>query len=154
MGANIGTTITAWLVLFIGFKVSISSYALVLIAIGAPLLFMSFRRSKDLADSIIGFAILFIGLQFLKDAVPDLDKDSAFVQFFVNYKDIPFISNLMFVALGTLITIVIQSSSAAMAITMTMVSKGIIPFEVACAMVLGENIGTTITAELASMIGN
>ena len=154
MGANIGTTITAWLVLFIGFKVSISSYALVLIAIGAPLLFMSFRRSKDLANAIIGFAILFIGLQFLKDAVPNLDKDSAFVQFFVNYKDIPFISNLMFVALGTLVTIVIQSSSAAMAITMTMVSKGIIPFEVACAMVLGENIGTTITAEIASMIGN
>jgi len=154
MGANIGTTITAWLVLFIGFKVSISSYALVLIAIGAPLLFMSFRRSKDIANAIIGFAILFIGLQFLKDAVPNLDKDSAFVQFFVNYKDIPFISNLMFVALGTLVTIVIQSSSAAMAITMTMVSKGIIPFEVACAMVLGENIGTTITAEIASMIGN
>ena len=154
MGANIGTTITAWLVLLLGFKVSISSYALVLIALGAPLLFMTFRRSKDLANSIIGFAILFIGLQFLKDAVPNLDKDSALVQFFVNYKDIPFLSNLMFVALGALVTIVIQSSSAAMALTLTMVSKGIIPFEVACAMVLGENIGTTITAEIASMIGN
>ena len=125
-----------------------------LIAIGAPLLFMSFRKSKDLANAIIGFAILFIGLQFLKDAVPDLDKDSALVQFFVNYKDIPFFSNLMFVLLGTLVTVVIQSSSAAMALTLTMVSKGIIPFEVACAMVLGENIGTTITAELASLVGN
>ena len=154
MGANIGTTITAWLVLLLGFKVSISSYALVLIAFGAPLLFMAFRRSKDLANAIIGFAILFIGLQFLKDAVPNLDKDSALVQFFVNYKDIPFISNLMFVGLGALVTIVIQSSSAAMALTLTMVSKGIIPFEVACAMVLGENIGTTITAEIASSIGN
>ena len=154
MGANIGTTITAWLVLLLGFKVSISSYALALIAIGAPLLFMTFRRSKDLANAIIGFAILFIGLQFLKDAVPNLDKDSALVQFFINYKDIPFISNLMFVGLGALVTIVIQSSSAAMALTLTMVSKGIIPFEVACAMVLGENIGTTITAEIASSIGN
>lgn len=154
MGANIGTTITAWLVLLLGFKVSISSYALVLIALGAPLLFMTFRRSKDLANAIIGFAILFIGLQFLKDAVPNLDKDSALVRFFVNYKDIPFISNLMFVGLGALVTIVIQSSSAAMALTLTMVSKGIIPFEVACAMVLGENIGTTITAEIASSIGN
>jgi phosphate:Na+ symporter len=154
MGANIGTTITAWLVLLLGFKVSISSYALVLIALGAPLLFMTFRRSKDLANSIIGFAVLFIGLQFLKDAVPNLDKDSALVQFFVNYKDIPFLSNLMFVGLGALVTIVIQSSSAAMALTLTMVSKGIIPFEVACAMVLGENIGTTITAEIASAIGN
>ena len=154
MGANIGTTITAWLVLLLGFKVSVSSYALVLIALGAPLLFMTFRRSKDLANSIIGFAILFIGLQFLKEAVPNLDKDSALVQFFVNYKDIPFLSNLMFVGLGALVTIVIQSSSAAMALTLTMVSKGIIPFEVACAMVLGENIGTTITAEIASSIGN
>jgi len=154
MGANIGTTITAWLVLLLGFKVSISSYALVLIALGAPLLFMTFRRSKDLANAIIGFAILFIGLQFLKDAVPNLDKDSALVQFFVNYKDIPFFSNIMFVGLGALVTIVIQSSSAAMALTLTMVSKGIIPFEVACAMVLGENIGTTITAEIASSIGN
>ena len=154
MGANIGTTITAWLVLLLGFKVSVSDYALVLIAVGAPLLFMTFRKSKDVANAIIGFSLLFIGLQFLKDAVPDLDKDSAFVQFFVNYKDIPFFSNLMFVALGTLVTIVIQSSSAAMAITMTMVAKGIIPFEVACAMVLGENIGTTITAEIAATIGN
>jgi phosphate:Na+ symporter len=154
MGANIGTTITAWLVLLLGFKVSISSYALMLIALGAPLLFLSIPKAKDLANSIIGFAILFIGLQFLKDAVPDLGKDSAIVQFFVNYKDIPVVSNLMFVALGALVTIVIQSSSAAMALTLTMVSKGIIPFEVACAMVLGENIGTTITAELASTIGN
>ena len=154
MGANIGTTITAWLVLMLGFKVSISSYALLLIAFGAPLLFMTFRKSKDLANAIIGFAILFIGLQFLKDAVPTLDKDSALVQFFINYKDIPVISNIMFVALGALVTIVIQSSSAAMALTLTMVSKGNIPFEVACAMVLGENIGTTITAELASLVGN
>lgn len=153
MGANVGTTITAWLVLLLGFKVSISSYALVMIAFGAPLLFFSFRRSKDIANTIIGFAILFIGLQFLKDSVPDLDKDSALVQFFLDYKDHA-LGNVMFVALGALVTIVIQSSSAAMALTLTMVSKGIIPFEVACAMVLGENIGTTITAELASMIGN
>jgi len=142
------------LVLMLGFKVSISSYAYILIAFGAPLLFFAFRRSKDIANSIIGFAILFIGLSMLKDSVPDLDKDSAIVQFFVNYKDIPVLSNLMFVALGALVTIVIQSSSAAMALTLTMVSKGIIPFEVACAMVLGENIGTTITAEFASFIGN
>lgn len=154
MGANIGTTLTAWLVLYLGFKVDISSYALILIALGTPLLFMSFPRAKDLSNSIIGFAILFIGLQFLKDAVPDLDKDSPIVQFFVEYKDAGFLGHVMFVILGALVTIIIQSSSAAMALTLTMVSKGIIPFEVACAMVLGENIGTTITAELASTIGN
>ena len=154
MGANIGTTITAWLVLLLGFKVSIASYALVLIALGAPLMFMNFPKAKELSSAIIGFAILFIGLEFLKDAVPTLDNDSAIVQFFVNYKDIPVLSNIMFVALGALVTIVIQSSSAAMALTLTMVSKGIIPYEVACAMILGENIGTTITAELASSVGN
>ena len=100
MGANIGTTVTAWLVLLLGFKVDISSYALMLIAFGMPFLFMTFERSKEIANSIIGFAILFIGLQYLKDTVPDLDKDSPIVQFFINYKDIPVISNLMFVGLG------------------------------------------------------
>lgn len=154
MGANIGTTITGWLILLLGFKVSVSDYALMLIAIGAPLLFMTFRRSKDISNAIIGFAILFLGLQFLKDGVPDLDKDSAIVRFFVEYKDIPFLSNILFVALGALVTVIIQSSSAAMALTLTLVSKGVIPFEVACAMVLGENIGTTITAEIASAVGN
>ena len=154
MGANIGTTLTAWLVLYLGFKVDVSSYALILIALGAPLLFMSFPRAKEISNAIIGFAILFIGLQFLKDAVPDLGKDSPIVQFFVDYKDAGFLGNVMFVVLGALVTIIIQSSSAAMTLTLTLVSKGIIPFEVACAMVLGENIGTTITAELASTIGN
>ena len=95
-----------------------------------------------------------MGLSELKDAVPTLSEDSAFVQFFINYKDIPVISTIVFVFLGTFITIIIQSSSAAMALTMTLVAGGIIPFEVAAAMILGENIGTTITAELASTIGN
>ncbi len=154
MGANIGTTITAWLVLLLGFKVSISSYALMIIALGAPFMFFRSNRGKSIANIVLGFSILFIGLHYLKEAVPSLDADSPLVQFFVNYKDIPVVSTLMFVALGALVTIVIQSSSAAMTLTMAMVAKGIIPFEVACAMILGENIGTTITAEIASLIGN
>ncbi len=154
MGANIGTTITGWLINIFGFKVSIASYALVFIAIGAPLLFVGKKKMKAWASAIIGFSLLFLGLGELKDAVPSLSHDSALVQFFVNYKDIPIISTLMFVFLGTLITIIIQSSSAAMALTMTLVASGMIPFEVASAMILGENIGTTITAELASTIGN
>jgi len=89
----------------------------------------------------------------LKDAVPSLDKDSAIVQFFLDFKDVWY-GPVMFVFLGALVTVVIQSSSAAMALTLAMVAKGAIPFEVACAMVLGENIGTTITAELASLIAN
>jgi len=154
MGANIGTTITAWLILIFGFKVSIGSYALVLIAFGAPFLFFGKKNMKYWGTAIVGFALLFMGLGELKGAVPTLDANSAIVQFFVNYKDAGFFATLMFVGLGTLVTVIVQSSSAAMALTMTMVAGGIIPFEVASAMILGENIGTTITAELASLIGN
>jgi len=154
MGANIGTTITGWLVSLFGFKISLSSYSLIFIAFGAPLMFMAKNKVKGWANAIIGFAILFMGLGFLKDAVPDLDANSGIVQFFTQFSDSPFIGRIAFVLLGTLVTIVVQSSSAAMALTLTMVLKGIIPFEVGAAMILGENIGTTITAELASLIGN
>lgn len=156
MGANIGTTITGWLVSIFGFKVSISSYALIFIAIGAPMMFMARKHLNSWANAIIGFAILFMGLGFLKDAVPDLGADSPIIQFFTQFSDsqYPIIGRLAFVLLGTLVTIVVQSSSAAMALTLTMVLKGIIPFEVGAAMILGENIGTTITAELASLVGN
>ncbi len=154
MGANIGTTITGWLVSIFGFKVSISSYALIFIAIGAPLMFMNRKRLSAWANAIIGFAILFMGLGFLKDSVPELGADSPIIQFFSQYSDVPFFGRIMFVLLGTLVTIVVQSSSAAMALTLTLVLKGIIPFEVGAAMILGENIGTTITAELASLVGN
>ncbi|MBL4709951.1 MAG: Na/Pi cotransporter family protein [Flavobacteriales bacterium] len=153
MGANIGTTITAWIILIIGFKVSVGSYAYMLIALAFPLLFIKKGKAKAWATAIVGFCILFIGLGELKDAVPSLDNDSAIVQFFLDFKDVWY-GPVMFVLLGALVTVVIQSSSAAMALTLAMVAKGAIPFEVACAMVLGENIGTTITAELASLIAN
>ena len=97
---------------------------------------------KGWANAIIGFAILFMGLGFLKDSVPDLDADSGIVQFFTQFSNSPFIGRIAFVLLGTLVTVVVQSSSAAMALTLTMVLKGIIPFEVGAAMILGENIGT------------
>ena len=154
MGANIGTTITGWLVSLFGFKISLSTYALIFIALGAPLMFMSKKNLKGWANAIIGFAILFMGLGFLKNAVPDLGADSPIVQFFTQFSDSPWLGRIAFVLLGTLVTVVVQSSSAAMALTLTMVLKGIIPFEVGAAMILGENIGTTITAELASLVGN
>lgn len=153
MGANIGTTITAWLILLFGFKVSLSSYALIFIAFGAPLLFFSKGKAKTWASVIIGFSLLFMGLGFLKDTVPTLGPESAIVQFFVDFKN-AWYGPVMFVGLGALVTVVIQSSSAAMALTMTLVAGRVIPFEVAAAMILGENIGTTITAEIASLIGN
>lgn len=154
MGANIGTTITGWLINLFGFKISLSAYSFMFIAFGAPLLFFGKSKLKSWSGVIIGFALLFMGLGALKEAVPTLDQNSPLVQFFIEYQGIPVVSTLLFVALGAIATVVIQSSSAAMALTMTMVAADIIPFEVACAMILGENIGTTITAELASTIGN
>jgi phosphate:Na+ symporter len=154
LGANIGTTITAWLVLLVGFKVSIDSYSLVFIALIFPMLFISKGKSKAISMSVMGFALLFMGLGFLKASVPELDVDSALVQFFVKYKEPTVVNRIMFVFVGTLITIILQSSSAAMTLTMALVAKGILPFEIASAIILGENIGTTITATLAATVGN
>jgi len=154
MGANIGTTITAWLVLLVGFKAGIDNASLILIALVFPLIFINRGKTKAIAQAVIGFSIIFLGLSFLKGVVPELSEGSEIVKFFDPYRDPTFMSTILFIFIGTLITIVVQSSTAAMILTMTLVAKGIIPFEVAGAMVLGENIGTTITAELASLVGN
>ncbi|XOV95134.1 MAG: Na/Pi cotransporter family protein [Bacteroidota bacterium] len=154
MGANIGTTVTAWLISIIGFKVKISAYALPIIAIGFPLIFFNRERLKSWGEVLIGFALLFLGLEFLKDAVPDLKSNPEILSFLSSYTDLGFLSTIIFVIIGTLITVVVQSSSASMALTLVMANNGWIPFELAAAMVLGENIGTTITANLAALVAN
>ncbi len=154
MGANIGTTITAWLITILGFKVSMSAIALPLVGLGFACTFIKKARTKDLGNFIIGFAVLFIGLQFLKDSMPDLKSNPELLSFLSQYTDLGFLSVLLFLLIGTLLTIIIQSSSATMALTLIMTAQGWIPFELAAAMVLGENIGTTITANLAAIIAN
>jgi len=155
MGANIGTTMTAVLILVFGFsKFSISTYTLPIIALGFPLLFAKKENLKYWGEFLIGFALLFMGLSALKDAVPDLKQNPEILAWITNLNDLGFASILLFVALGTVITVVVQSSSAAMAITLIMCENGWIPFELAAAIVLGENIGTTITANLAALVGN
>ncbi len=154
MGANIGTTVTAWLIDIFGFKVDIGPYTLILLAIGIPLFFLNSSKLKSWASVIIGFALLFLGLGFLKDSVPEVGPDSAIVSFFVGINNIPYFSTVIAVLFGALLTVIIQSSSATVALTMTLMVSGVIPFEVGAAMVLGENIGTTITAELAASVGN
>lgn len=154
MGANIGTTITAWLISIIGFKVKIDAYALIIIAFAFPLLFVNRDKIKTWGEVFIGFALLFMGLAYLKDAVPDLKSNPDLLAFLSEYSNLGFLSILLFVAIGTVITVVVQSSSAAMALTLVMANNGWIPFELAAAMVLGENIGTTITANLAALVGN
>ena len=154
MGANIGTTITAWIISILGFKVKMSAIALPIIAFGMPMMFARKTKTKNWGEFLVGFALLFIGLSELKDAVPDVKNNPEILNFLAGFADISFLSRLMFVGVGTLLTIVVQSSTAAMALTLVLCSTGVIPFEVAAAMVLGENIGTTITAELASLVGN
>jgi len=154
MGANIGTTVTAWIISLIGFKVKISAFALPIIAVGAPLLFSSKSKPRAWGEVLIGFALLFMGLSFLKGAVPDLKSNPEILSFLQHYADLGYLSIILFVAIGTIVTLVVQSSSAAMAVTLVMANQGWIPFELATAMVLGENIGTTITANLAAMIAN
>lgn len=154
MGANIGTTVTAWIISLIGFKVNIAAYALPIIAVGAPMLFASKSRTKAAGETLIGFALLFMGLAALKGAVPDLKHNPEILEFLQHYTDLGYLSILMFVGIGSIVTLVVQSSSAAMAITLVMAYQGWIPFELAAAMVLGENIGTTVTANLAALIAN
>ena len=154
MGANIGTTITAWMVAFLGFKADISILAIPLMLFG--FLFSNSKKDqrKNIGELIVGFCLLFLGLSFMKESVPDLRQTPEVLEFVSTWSAHGFGSVLLFLAFGTILTLVLQSSSATMAITLIMLSMGWIPFGMACAMVLGENIGTTITANIAASIGN
>jgi len=154
MGANIGTTITAWLISIVGFKVKIATFSLPIIAFGFPLLFTSNSKLKAWGEVLIGFGLLFMGLDELKSTVPDLKSNPEILEFLSSFTDYGVLSTLFFILIGTGVTIIVQSSSAAMALTLVMANNGWIPFEMAAAMVLGENIGTTITANLAALVGN
>lgn len=153
MGANIGTTITGWLVSLIGFKIKISAYALPIIAVGFPMLFSSKERNKKWGEVLIGFALLFMGLGELKSAVPDIKDNPEVLSFLNEFTSPGLLTRLLFVGVGTLLTVIVQSSSAAMTLTIVLTTQGL-PLDIAAAMVLGENIGTTITAELASLVAN
>jgi len=118
------------------------------------MMFSSKSSIKSWAEVLIGFALLFMGLDELKHAVPNLKENPEFLGFLANYADMGMLSTIIFIGVGTLLTLMVQSSSAAMALTLVMCYEGYIPFELAAAMVLGENIGTTITANLAAMVGN
>lgn len=154
MGANIGTTITAWIISFFGFKFSIAAYSIPMIAIATPLLFSASGKRKSYGELILGFALLFMGLDLLKNSVPDLKSNPEMLEFLTRFTQSGYTSVIIFLAVGTILTIVVQSSSATMAITLIMVSKGWISYELGAAMVLGENIGTTITANIAAIPAN
>ena len=154
MGANIGTTVTAWIISALGFKVDIAAFALPLLAFGIPLLFSQKSNRKSIGEFIFGFSFLFMGLSMLQANAPDLQKNPDMLAFVQNYTDMGFLSILLFVAIGTILTMAVQASAATMAITLIMCANGWISFELGAALVLGENIGTTITANLAALTGN
>lgn len=154
MGANIGTTITAWLISLLGFKADITILAIPIIGFGFAFMMCKAKKKKSIGELLIGFALLFLGLSFLKNSVPDLQSTPEVLSFLQELNNYGFLSVLMFVVIGTLLTIVLQSSSATMALTLVMCNNGWISFELGAAMVLGENIGTTITANIAAAVAN
>ncbi len=154
MGANIGTTVTAWMVSIFGFKMQITPIAIMLIGIFFPFMFAGKERLRNLAEAMIGFGILFIGLDFIKNAVPNIQNNPEMFMFVDQFTEFGFLSIIIFVFAGTLLTLVTQSSSASTAITLVMLFQGWIDFPIAAAMVLGENIGTTVTANIAAVVGN
>ena len=154
MGANIGTTVTAWLVSLLGFKADISLFAVPLMAVGFILSLSKSDRRRHISELIVGFSLLFLGLSLMKESVPDLRETPEVLAFIQNWTSYGFGSVLIFLLFGTVLTLVLQSSSATMALTLIMVNMGWIPFEMGAAMVLGENIGTTITANIAAAVGN
>ena len=155
MGANIGTTVTAWMISLFGFgKFSISIISIPLLGVGLPLIFSAKSKRKSLGEFIFGFAFLFMGLDFLKDSMPDLQNNPEVLAFVGEFANLGFLSTLIFLLLGTVLTIIVQSSSATVAITLIMCSRGWIGFESAAAMIMGENIGTTITANMAAFSAN
>ena len=154
MGANIGTTITAWLISLLGFKADISVFAVPLMAVGFVLSLSKIEKRRNISEFIIGFSLLFLGLSLMKNSVPDLQQTPEVLSFIKTWSGFGFGSVLIFLVFGTVLTLVLQSSSATMALTLIMLNLGWLPFEMAAAMVLGENIGTTITANIAAAVAN
>ncbi len=154
MGANVGTTATAWIISLFGFKVNIASLAIPLIGFGVPLLFSSKNVYKSWGEFLIGFALLFLGLEYLNGSVPDLKANPEIFATLQRYTTFGYASVLLFAFIGLVFTMIVQSSSATVAFVLIICSKGWVPFEIAAAMILGSNIGTCITPLIASISGN
>jgi len=151
MGANIGSTLTAWIIAVFGFSINISTFAIPLLAIAIPLIFSSKGKHKSYGEFIVGFSLLFLGLEFMKTSMPDIQNNPEMLEFLKRFTQSGFLSVLFFFVVGAILTVIVQSSSATMTITLIMVTQGWISYELAVGMCLGENLGTTITANIAAI---
>ncbi len=156
MGANIGTTVTAWIISAVGFKINIALFSLPLLAIGFPLFFSKASRRKSIGEFVFGFSFLFMGLNYLQDAATNLNIGEAVANVLAHMPLDSFITILLFVLVGALVTMLVQASAATMAITLMLFDMHIegFGFEHAAALAMGQNIGTTITAFMASLTAN
>ena len=151
-GANIGTTTTAWIISLLGFKVDIALFAMPMIGLGFFSQFVSkWPIVRRIGEAMLGFGLLFLGLSLIKSAIPDVQSSSATIEWITKFRPDTLWSLLAVVGVGTGLTVIFQSSSAVMAVTLTCAAKGLIDYPTACALVLGENIGTTITANIAAI---
>lgn len=153
-GANVGTTVTTWIISAFSFEVNISDYSIALLAVAVPMLFLKKSTYKSLGEFLIGFCFLFMGLDLISQFVPNLKDNPQMLEFVRDWTSMGYGSALIFFAIGIVLTMVVQSSAATFAITLIMCSQGWISFELGCAIILGGNIGTTITPILASLSGN
>ena len=156
MGANVGTTVTAWMISAIGFKVNIAALTLPLLCVGMPLIFSSISKRKSIGEFIFGFAFLFMGLSYLQQSATDLNIGAYVANILAGMADGGFLTILLFVVVGALVTMLVQASAATMAITLMLFDMHIqgFGFEQAAALAMGQNIGTTITAFMASLTAN
>lgn len=153
-GANVGTTVTTWIISAFSFEVNISDYSILLLAVGVPLQFMKRSSFKSFGEFLTGFCFLFMGLDLISQYVPNLQDNPEMLRFLSQYTGLGLGSVFIFFCIGIVLTMVAQSSAATFAITLIMCSQSWIPFELGCAIILGGNIGTTITPVLASLSGN
>lgn len=156
MGANIGTTVTAWIISAVGFKVNIAAFAIPLLAIGMPLIFSGKGNRKSIGEFIFGFSFLFMGLSFLQEAATAMNIGDMVAGMLAHVPQDSFLTIILFVIVGTLVTMIVQASAATMAITLMLFDMHIpgFGFEQAAALAMGQNIGTTITAFMASLTAN
>ena len=156
MGANIGTTVTAWIITLLGLGESTGafSFPLLILAISLPFMFAKKDKLKSIGEFIIGFSLLLLGMNFLQSAMPNLEEFPKFLEALSTISNYGFLSILLFIVIGAILTCLVQASAAMMAITLVMCYKGWIGLDVAVALVMGQNIGTTITANLAAIVAN